>query len=204
MVKCDCGLANGGRCRVWRPLALFAFCILHVALLTSLTACGTKAKAQSLPDGPPLAVPVAPAHEIVVEQIAEAPPPEPEPPPEPVVTTPKPAERKVQTGRPQQQPAAAAPANQPAVAPTPAPEVVRASPTAAAGDEKKARDLITKATNDLEKRVDYQKLSDEGKNQYNQSKRFRDQALQAIQDKNLVLAVTLAEKAATLAAELVR
>jgi hypothetical protein len=50
-----------------RPLALFAFCILQLALLFSLTGCGAKAKAQTLPDGPPLAVPVAPAHEIVVE-----------------------------------------------------------------------------------------------------------------------------------------
>ena len=188
-----------------RPLTLFALCILHFALLTSLTACGTKARAQTLPDGPPLAVPVAPAHEISIEQIAEAPPPEPEPAPEPVVSTPKPTVTKVQTGKPQPQPAATAPANQPAVAPPPAPETpVRASPTPSAGDDKKARELIAKATYDLDKRVDYQKLSAEGKQQYDQSKRFRDQAVQAIQDRNLVLAVTLAEKAATLAAELVR
>ena len=191
---------------VWRRcFVLPAFCILHSALLVSLTACGTKARAQTLPDGPPLAVPVAPAHEISIEQIAEAPPPEPEPAPEPVVSTPKPTVTKVQTGKPQPQPAATAPANQPAVAPTPAPEApVRASPTPSAGDDKKARELIAKATYDLDKRVDYQKLSAEGKQQYDQSKRFRDQAVQAIQDRNLVLAVTLAEKAATLAAELVR
>ena len=43
-----------------RPLALFAFCILHFALLVSLSGCSAKAKAQTLPDGPPLAVPAAP------------------------------------------------------------------------------------------------------------------------------------------------
>ena len=182
----------------------WAFCILHLALLVSLTACSAKAKAQTLPDGPPLAVPVAPAHEIVIEQIAEAPPPEPEPVPEPVVTAPKPAVTKVQTGKPQPKPET--PAVQPAAAPpavaSEAP--VRAAPAASAGDEKKARTLIDRASTDLAKRIDYQKLSDEGKMQYNQSKSFRDQAEQALKEKNLLLAVTLAEKAAALAAELVR
>jgi outer membrane biosynthesis protein TonB len=187
-----------------RPMALFAFCILHLALLLSLSGCSAKAKAQTLPDGPPLAVPTAPAHAIVIEQIAEAPPPEPEPalpepdrpaPPKPIVATQsKPSAPKPET-----------PANPPAVAPQAAPEApVRAAPAAAAGDETKARTLIARATTDLEKRVDYQRLSDEGKAQYNQSKRFRDEAKQALEDRNFLLAVTLADKAATLAAELVR
>lgn len=187
-----------------RPLTLFAFCILHLALLLSLTACGTKTRAQTLPEGPPLAVPVPPAHEIVIEQVAEAPPPEPEPAPEPAVTTPKPTVKTLPTSSPTPR-TETPPANQPAVAPQPAPEApVRAAPAAAAGDEKKARDLIAKATSDLNTRVDYQKLSAEGKLQYDQSKRFRDQAEQAIKERNLLLAVTLAEKAAILAAELVR
>ena len=60
-----------------RPFELFAFCILNFALLLSLTACSAKAKAQTLPDGPPLAVPSAPAHVVAVEQIAaDEPPPE--------------------------------------------------------------------------------------------------------------------------------
>jgi hypothetical protein len=187
-----------------RPFVLFAFCILHLALLLSFTGCSAKAKAQTLPDGPPLAVPSAPAHAIVIEQIAEAPPPEPEParepdrpaPPKPAVTTQsKPPAPKPET-----------PANQPAVVPQAVPEapVVRAAPAVAAGDEVKARTLIARATTDLEKRVDYQRLSDEGKAQYNQSKRFRDEAKQALEDRNFLLAVTLADKAATLAAELVR
>ena len=187
-----------------RPFALFAFCLLHFALLISLTGCSAKAKAQTLPDGPPLAVPTAPVHAIVIEQVAEAPPPEPEPAPEPVPSTPKP---NTVTSQPKPTaPKPETPANQPAVAaPQPAPEApVRAAPAASAGDEKKARELITKATNDLNNRVDYQKLSAEGKQQYEDAKRFRDQADQAIKERNLLLAVTLAEKAATLAAELVR
>ena len=65
------------------------------------------------------------------------------------------------------------------------------------------QDLLKKATTDLN-RVDYKKLSDDGKVQYDQSKRFNDQAQQAIKERNIVFALTLAEKAATLAAELVR
>ena len=186
-----------------RPLVLFAFCILHLAVLLPLTGCSAKANAQTLPDGPPLSVPTAPPHEIVIEQVAEAPPPEPEPVPEPVAATPNP-NVKVQTKPSAPKPET--PVNQPAIAPPAAPDapVVRAAPAAAAGDEAKARTLIARATNDLEKRVDFQRLSDEGKAQYNQSKRFRDQADQALKERNFLLAVTLADKAATLAAELVR
>jgi hypothetical protein len=187
---------------VWRRrLALPAFCILHSALLISLTACGAKAKAQTLPDGPPLAVPTAPAHQIVIEQVAEAPPQEPAP--EPVAA--QPAPQPANTGRPSVlKPSPPPPANQPAVTAPVAEPPVRAAPAAAAGDEKKAQQLIAKATEDLTKRIDYQKLSAQGKEQYEQSKRFRDQAEQAIKEKNVLFALTLAEKAATLAAELVR
>ena len=205
MLNAEFRMQNSECEKSWRRrLAVSAFCILHSALLLSLVGCSAKAKAQTLPDGPPLAVPVAPAHEIVIEQIAEAPPPPPEPTPDPVVATPNPAAIKVQTkpAPPKPEPAA----SQPAAAPPAASEapVVRAAPAAAAGDEKKAIALIARATNDLEKRVDYQRLSDEGKAQYNQSKRFRDQAQQALNERNVLLAVTLADKAATLAAELVR
>jgi hypothetical protein len=187
---------------VWRRrLALPAFCILHSALLISLTACGAKAKAQTLPDGPPLAVPTAPAHQIVIEQVAEAPPQEPAP--EPVAA--QPAPQPANTGRPSVlKPSPPPPANQPAVTATVPEPPVRAAPAAAAGDEKKALQLIAKATEDLTKRVDYRKLSAQGKEQYEESKRFRDQAEQAIKERNVLLALTLAEKAAQIAAELVR
>ena len=52
--------------------------------------------------------------------------------------------------------------------------------------------------------MDYKKLSTEGQAQYDQSKRFSDEAKQAIKERNFPYAMTLAEKAATLAAELVR
>jgi hypothetical protein len=188
-----------------RRLVLSAFCILHSALLLALVGCGAKAKAQTLPDGPPLSVPAAPAHEIVVEQIAEAPPPPPEPAPE--VEQAKPAqvtEKPVRSNVPRTETPTA---NQPAAATTPpAPDapVVRAAPVVSAGDEKKVRDLLAKASTDLNKRVDYRNLSDEGKKAYNESKRFSEQAEQAIKERNFPYALSLAEKAANLAAELVR
>ena len=206
MQNSECGSAAvTRRPQWWKRLALPAFCILHSALLLALVGCGAKAKAQTLPDGPPLAVPGAPAHEIVIEQVAEAPPQEPAPE-QPVAE--QPAPRPATAGRQtvQTNPRPAPPANQPAVTP-PAPEpssVVRAAPAAAAGDEKKANQLIAKATDDLTKRIDYQKLSAQGKEQYEQAKRFRDQAEQALKERNVLFAVTLAEKAANMAAELVR
>jgi hypothetical protein len=50
--------------------------------------------------------------------------------------------------------------------------------------------------------VEYARLSVDGRSQYDQSKRFSEQAEQALRERNLVFAATLADKAATLAAEL--
>ncbi len=63
------------------------------------------------------------------------------------------------------------------------------------------RDVMARASRDLG-RVDYGRLSREGKAQYDQSKRFSEQAEQALKEKNFVYAMTLADKAAMLAAEL--
>jgi hypothetical protein len=183
--------------------ALFAFCILNFAFL----GCASRAKAVTLTEGPPLAVPTPPAHEIVVEEVAEAPPPEPPPAPEPTPPAPRPtATRPPARNEPRETPAPAA-APPPPTTPPPttadAPAVRAAPATQSAGEERKVRDLMAKAAGDL-KNVDYQRLSKEGKAQYDQSKRFSDEAQQAIKERNFLLALTLAEKAATLAAELVR
>jgi hypothetical protein len=50
--------------------------------------------------------------------------------------------------------------------------------------------------------VNYKLLSVDRRAQYDQSKRFSEQAEQALKDRNLIFAATLADKAATLAAEL--
>ena len=57
-------------------LALFAFCILNVALLATATGCASKAKAATtVPDGPPLAMPEPPPRVILVVEDIPAPPP---------------------------------------------------------------------------------------------------------------------------------
>jgi hypothetical protein len=67
--------------------------------------------------------------------------------------------------------------------------------------EKPIRDRLVFAQRDLA-RVDYAKLSADGRSQYEQSKRFIQQAEQALKDQNFVFAQTLADKAAMLAEQL--
>lgn len=190
------------RAASWRMCVLSAFCILHSALLLSITGCGSRARAETVPDGPPLSVPVPPAHEIAIEQVAEAPPPEPTPVPEPVPPpTPKPTVTRTPARPERETPAPVA--AQPATAPQTPPAEGTAVRGASAADEKRVREQLSKAATDLN-RVDYKRLSTEGKSQYDQSKRFSDEAQQAIKVRNFLLALTLADKAATLAAELVR
>jgi hypothetical protein len=69
--------------------------------------------------------------------------------------------------------------------------------------ERNVRDLLARAARDLG-RVDYNRLSADGRAQYDQSKRFTAQAQEALREKNFVFAETLADKAATLAAELLQ
>ena len=83
-----------------------------------------------------------------------------------------------------------------------APLEVRAVPSAAAAaEEKKVREVMGRAWTDLN-RITYQRLNAEGKSQYDQSKRFNEQAEQALKDRNYILAATVAEKAAAIATEL--
>jgi type IV secretory pathway VirB10-like protein len=165
------------------------------------------AKAQaSAPVGPPLDVPEPPARVLApVEEPVTASAPEPETPsPAPVAaaprTPPRPPARRAEPERPETPPPAAAAAPAP-----PAPEVPRelrpASPSGDAAAERDARDKLARAARDLG-RVDYGKLNADLRAQYDQSKRFMEQAQQALKDRNFVFASTLADKAAALAAGL--
>ena len=69
--------------------------------------------------------------------------------------------------------------------------------------ERGVRDMLTRANRDLG-RIDYGKLTMDGRAQYEQARRFGQQAEQALKERNLVFAATLADKAATLAAELLK
>jgi hypothetical protein len=146
-----------------------------------------------MPAPPPRVI--APVEEVRVSAPPAAPDPAPATPLQPAATKP-PARQDppAVASQPSAQPAATPPA--------PEPREVRAVPSAAAAaEERKVRDVMARAGRDLQ-RVDYQRLSAEGKSQYDQSKRFSEQADLAIKDRNYVYAMTLADKAATLAAEL--
>jgi hypothetical protein len=78
----------------------------------------------------------------------------------------------------------------------------QALPTTPTEAERQVRDQLAQAARDLG-RVDYGRLNADGKSQYDTAKRFIEQAEQAIKDKNLVMAATLATKAAGLASGLV-
>src|SRR5207245_7654300 len=69
--------------------------------------------------------------------------------------------------------------------------------------EKGARDLLARALADLN-RIDYSRLNADARAQYDQARRFISQAEDALQKRNLVFASNLADKASTLAAQLVR
>ena len=172
------------------------------ALALSAASC-TRARAETVPDGPPLATPAPPPRVLapVEEVVAEAP----APPQIPVELPPEPPEERRPAPRrppvaeaekpPEPQPAPAAPV----VADAPA---VR-QPAANPAEEQKIREILLRASRDLGN-VDYRKLQGEGKAQYDQSKRFSELAEEAVKVRNYTLAATHAEKAATIAAELLR
>ena len=190
-------------------LTIFAFCILQLAFSW---ACAKAKAADLVPDGPPLAMSAPPPRVITpAEGVAVAPPS----PPNPETPTPAvagaPAPRPPAGQKPPQQraasgttetPAAAAPPEPPPPAAAPPPLEVRAvSSAAAAAEEKKVRDVMGRTTAILNK-VNYQRLNGEAKKQYDQSKRFNEQADEALKEKNFVYAMQLAENAATFAAQL--
>ena len=191
-----------------RPVVEGTRGLLAVLLLVAAGAGAcAKPRPATVPDGPPLAMPLPPPR---VFQPAEEPPQEPPPPPEvATVEPPKPAPRPparrpaptppAEAAKPDPEPAA--PAATAAVPAEPAREL-RAAPSAAdAAAERQVKDLLSRASRDLS-RVDYRKLSNEGKSQYDQARRFAEQAEQALKERNFVFAATLADKAATLASQL--
>ena len=166
-----------------------------------------KARPSTVPNGPPLAMPLppprifAPLDEPIAAQppapeVANAEPPKPAQRPPARRPAPAPAAERPEP----EAPVVAAPAPSPP-SPDPAREL-RAAPSAAdAAAERQVREMLQRAVRDLN-RVDYRRLSNEGRAQYEQAKRFLDQTEQALKERNLVFAATLADKAATLASQL--
>lgn len=196
-MKVNSQLCNSQRPRrVPRMLVLLGVGVLGVG---SFAGCA-KARAESVPEGPPLQIPTPPERALipVEEPVLAQPVPVTEPPA--VVSAPRTPPRSAPPAKPQPAPPAAAQAP-----PPPAPAVeqreLRAASPASAPTERSVRDVLARAQRDLA-RVDYAKLSSDGRLQYEQSKRFSVQAEEALKERNLIFAATLADKAATLAAEL--
>ena len=189
------------RSRFGRVLIRAAWLAVLAAAASSGAAC-TKARAETVPDGPPLATPVPPPRVLapVEEVLAEAPPP-PEVPPEtrqPAPVSPRPAPRRPPAAATEPKAAETPPPVQPTAPVVEAP--VRTPPTNPV-EEKKITDLLARAQRDLG-RVDYQKLTSDGKQQYDEAKRFSELAEGMLKERDYALAATLADKAATVAAGL--
>jgi len=169
-----------------------------VGIVLALGAGGcAKARAETVPDGPPLQMPappqrvLAPVEAVAVPAVAAEPDALPE-----VAAPPSEPARPVTETRPRPAPPAAPP-----TPPATGPRDLRAASPTNARTEPGVREMLASAARDIGA-VNYNRLSAEGRAQYAQSVRFSAQAEQALAGRNLIFAATLAEKAATLAAEL--
>jgi len=87
-------------------------------------------------------------------------------------------------------------------APDPSRELRAVPPAADAQAERAVRDTLARSMRDLG-RVNVARLSADGRAQFEQARRFSQQAEQALGSRNFFFAATLADKAASLAADLV-
>jgi hypothetical protein len=182
---------------------------LRVTLLVafaavSVTGCASKA-VQAVEDHPALTVPPVPPRAIEPAPLPETPPVEPvvEPPPPPT-TTAKPTRSRPATEKPAPQPvepppdttAAAAPAN-----PPPVPPLRTATTPSGPEAQRQVRDILERAATILAK-VDYQKLSDDRRANYNSAKNYMQQADEALKKDDVTLARSFADRAENIAKQL--
>jgi hypothetical protein len=177
----------------------WALSLAMCALSAALAGGCAKARAETVPDGPPLATPQPPSRvfapieeePLVSSPVAEAPAV-----PAPRVPPPAPPPRRTPSPEPEK-PAAAAP--QPSVEAPRVLSAVSAPPDPEA--EKRITEMLRSAKGDLS-RVDYRGLTRGGREQYDQAKGFTEEAEKALKERNFIYAQTAADKAAKLAAEL--
>jgi hypothetical protein len=149
-----------------------------------------------MPDPPPRVLVPAEAEPLAVSPVAPLPPDAtlaPMPPQQPAVRV---------TGQQDEKPQPAPAVQGPPPPPAEPPRELRPLPSPRnAASERTVRETLARAARDLG-RVEYGKLTEEGRDQYDQSRRFAQQAEQALRTRNVIFAATLADKAATLAAQL--
>lgn len=164
-----------------------------------------KARAQTVPDGAPLAVPAPPSRVFAPiddeEPLATASAPT-DPTTKPPQASPTPAVRpkRPETERAEQAPA---PSPAPAAAPEPPRELRAASAPVDTAAERKINDMLRRASQMLAN-IYYQGLSTGGQENYNLAKALIGEAERALKERNFVIAETQADKAAKLATELSR
>jgi hypothetical protein len=190
---------------------------LAIAVLGAIAASGcASAHAQKQTELPPLDVPAPPARVLPPLEggpiDAAAPGAATEPPAEGQEPARRPAAPRGETPRgdvrtepprtdtPQEQPT---PPEAPPAAEPPAPTLQLAPPGTAPHAEQQVRQQLALAQRDLNG-VDYGALPVDARAQYDTAKRFMLLAEQAIKDRNLIFAQTLADKAAAIAAVLLR
>lgn len=184
---------------VMLPRVVAALCGL--AAVGLLAGCAT-AKAAAPAPMPTLAPPDVPPR-VIAEYLPDPPlpaePVSPEtvtPPPRPV----RPPRRDVaRPEAPAEEPQGPPP--QPAQTPS-QPALALQTPSGGRADQS-VRTLLAQAARDLA-RVDYQALNTDGRAQYDTARRFMAQADEALKVRNVMYAGKLADKAATMAAVLVR
>ncbi len=180
------------------------------ALLAPLVAAAgcAKARASTQPAGPPLDTPLPPprvvSSPIESEPIVTAVPPIEGLSPRTTPNAPRAAAPRPERTEP---PPAAAASQVPAPPATPStpeepPRTLQTTANAPQA-EQRIRGLLANATRDLG-RIDYSKLSVDAQAQYDIAKRFTEQADEAMKGKNIVFAEQLADKAAALAAQLLK
>src|SRR5262245_37484029 len=187
---------------------------LYLLVLAALLAsgCARAQAAKTTPDGPPLDVPAPPPRDVELPgtEVAPAPVPLPTEPARnapPTTRTRPPAPRETRPEPPKTEPPKV---ETPPEAPKPAgtndepkpPSTLQTKPASEEGEvERTIRLTLTRATNDLN-RVDYRTLNTEARAQYDTAKVFIRQAEDLVRQKNLFFAKIQADKAATIAAQL--
>jgi outer membrane biosynthesis protein TonB len=185
--------------------------VASVLVLLSLSATGcVRAKAKAAPNAPPpLDMPAPPPRDIETNDTE---------PPQPVPLPQEPARNAPPRTRPATpaQPRPSEPARPEPPKPEPAPEsetrpveeppkpptTLQTTPAQAEVElERNIRAALTRAASDLN-RIDYRVLNADARTQYDTAKGFIRQADAAVRAKNLVYAQSLADKAATIAAQL--
>jgi len=194
-------------------MKLATLAVAVVALSSILTGCA-KARAAGIPEGPPLAMPAPPPRVLIPaeEEPLVAAPTGPDIPlaaaprvtPPPVQSRRATVSRAEPDGRVDVPPAAAT--AQTSVGPAePVRELLTVPAGAAAAETTRVHALLKQAETDRKKvESTYNRLSTDNRKNFDDSKRFSEQALEKLKERNMLMAVAAAEKAATLAASLVR